>query len=149
MVLDVVGELVKQFREGRGVTEAQRKRLSDSFKYFQLSNHARHSQLRFQIPLDIHMFREIAEAVRRSPLAAKRIGEEWLPENAEVIRRRTDDDRNATGALGVRSRGVEPRARVDVERGDVRGVSLVRANKQSGGGGPGDDHHDGRPARSP
>jgi hypothetical protein len=93
MVLDVVGELVKQFREGRGVTEAQRKRMTDSFNYFQLSNNARHSQLRFQIPLDIDMFREINDVIRRSPLAAKRIGEDWMPQNAEVIRRRTDDDR--------------------------------------------------------
>jgi len=93
MVLDVVGELVKQFREGRGVTEAQRKRMTDSFNYFQLSNNARHSQLRFQIPLDIDMFREINDVIRRSPLAGKRIGEDWLPQNAEVIRKRTDDDR--------------------------------------------------------
>lgn len=93
MVLDVVGELVKQFREGRGVTEAQRKRLTDSYNYFQLSNNARHSQLRFQIPLDIDMFREINEVIRKSPLAAKRIGEGWVPQNAEVIRKRTDDDR--------------------------------------------------------
>ena len=93
MVLDVVGELVKQFREGRGVTEAQRKRLTDSYNYFQLSNNARHSQLRFQIPLDIDMFREINEVIRRSPLAVKRIGEDWVPQNAEVIRKRTDDDR--------------------------------------------------------
>lgn len=93
MVLDVVGELVKQFREGRGVTEAQRKRLTDSFNYFQLSNNARHSQLRFQIPLDIDMFREINEVIRKSPLAAKRIGEGWVPQNTEVIRKRTDDDR--------------------------------------------------------
>lgn len=96
MVLDVVGELVKQFREGRGVTDAQRKRMTDSFDYFQLSNNARHSQLRFQIPLDIDMFREINEVIRKSPLAAKRIGEDWLPQNADVIRKRTDDDRWVT-----------------------------------------------------
>ena len=93
MVLDEVGELVKQFREGRGVSEAQRKRISDSFNHFKLRDNARHSQLRFQIPLDIDMFREINNVIRRSPLSAKRIGEDWLPNNAEVIRKRTDDDR--------------------------------------------------------
>jgi hypothetical protein len=92
MVLDEVGELVKQFREGRKVTEAQRKRMSESFHYFKLHDNARHSQLRFQIPLDIDMFREINDVIRRSPLAAKRIGDDWLPENADVIRKRTDDD---------------------------------------------------------
>ena len=94
MVLDdAIGELVKQFREGRGVTETQRRRLTDSYSYFQLDNNARHSRLRFQIPLDTDMFRQINEVIRKSPLAAKRIGEDWLPQNAAVIRKRTDDDR--------------------------------------------------------
>lgn len=90
---DAIGELVKQFREGRGVTETQRRRLTDSYSYFQLDNNARHSRLRFQIPLDTDMFRQINEVIRKSPLAAKRIGEDWLPQNAAVIRKRTDDDR--------------------------------------------------------
>tara|TARA_B110001452_G_scaffold266667_1_gene274153 strand:+ start:3042 stop:4898 length:1857 start_codon:yes stop_codon:yes gene_type:complete len=91
--MDAVGDLVKQFRKGRDVTESQRKRLSESFEYFQLRNNARHTQLRYQIPLDVDMFREIHDAIRRSPLAAKRLGEDWLPENTAVMRKRTDDDR--------------------------------------------------------
>tara|TARA_B110001450_G_scaffold256635_1_gene287884 strand:+ start:4337 stop:6199 length:1863 start_codon:yes stop_codon:yes gene_type:complete len=91
--MDRIGELVKQFRAGRDMAETQRKRLSESFDYFQLHNNARHSQLRYQIPLDVAMFREIHEAIRRSALAEKRIGRDWLPQNADVIRKRTDDDR--------------------------------------------------------
>ena len=90
---DAIGELVKQFRAGRGVTDAQRRNMNRAFEYFQMSDNARHSQLRFQIPLDMRMFREIHEAMRRSPLAAKRIGEDWIPQNADLIRKRTDDDR--------------------------------------------------------
>ena len=93
MERDSVRELVRQFRAQHDVTQAQRRRLSEPYEYFDLSHNARHSQLRFQIPIDLDMFREIHETLRKSPYASKRLGEEWVPQNVNVIRKRTDDDR--------------------------------------------------------
>lgn len=93
MMEDAIGDLVKQFRAGRGVTDAQRRNMERAFEYIRLRENARHSRSRFQIPLDVRMFKDIYEAMRRSPLATKRIGEDWSPENTDVVSSPTDDDR--------------------------------------------------------
>ena len=93
MERDAIRDLVKQFRARRGVTEQQRRGFEDAFDRFRLRDGVHTTQLRFQIPLDVPMYREIRDAVYRSQRSGKRLGEEWMPENAGVIRKRTDDDR--------------------------------------------------------
>lgn len=90
---DAIRDLVRLFRTGRGMTDAQRRRLARPFDHLGLRHNARHSHLRYEIPLDMSTFRGIHETVRRSAFAGQRLGEEWMPQNAEVIRKRTDDDR--------------------------------------------------------
>lgn len=96
MEQSAIRDLVKQFRRGCGMTDTQRKRMSLPFAKFGLSETVRNTQLRFEIPLDMGMFREIHETVRRSLNAGKRLGEDWVPENVRLIERRVDDDRWAT-----------------------------------------------------
>jgi hypothetical protein len=96
MERDAVREIVEQFRAKHEITQAQRRRLSEPFQYFDLGQNARNSQMRFQIPMDLRMFREIYETMIKSPHASKRLGKEWIPQNANAIRKRTDDDRWAS-----------------------------------------------------
>ena len=90
---DVIRDLVKQFRTGRPMSDAQHRRLAQSFKHLGLGDNARQSHLRFEIPFDMNTFHEIHTTIRQSELAGKRLGEEWRTLNTDVIRKRTDDDR--------------------------------------------------------